>query len=567
MLRYFTAGESHGEGLVAFLSGIPAGLGIDQAFLNRELWRRQQGFGRGGRMKIETDKAHILSGVRHGKSIGSPISILLENKDWKNWEESLPVEPGDPEKHKRVASPRPGHADLAGALKYNFPEARYILERASARESAARVAIGAIAKLFLRELGIEVLSHVIAVGKATLANAEVPWERLQELHARQEVLLNCADPDSEQRMKAEVDHALRTGDSIGGVFEVVAHNVPPGLGTFAQWDERLDGMLAQAVMSLQAVKAVEIGTGVESALSFGSAVHDEIGYAKNGETKFTGFTRASNHAGGIEGGISNGQDILVRGYLKPISTLRRPLGSVDFATREPVKAAYERSDVCVVPAAGVAAEAMVALTLGALCAGKVWRRFHRRNAKKFCRLSTTIAGVLAERMIYPIVVYGDPVLERPSEPVTEFNAELKKLVDDMFESMYAAHGVGLAAPQIGIGKRIAVIDTTFKEDPKAKLVLVNPEVISREGKQQGQEGCLSLPDFRENVARANIVTVRAQDVEGNWFEKTGDDLLARAFLHEIDHLNGRLFISHVSALKRDLIKRKIKKLVRAGEWA
>jgi chorismate synthase len=367
MLRYFTAGESHGEGLVAFLSGIPAGLSIDLEFLNRELWRRQQGFGRGGRMKIETDKAHIISGVRHGKTIGSPISILLENKDWKNWEESLPVEPGDPEKHKRVASPRPGHADLAGALKYNFPEARYILERASARESAARVAIGAIAKLFLRELGMEVLSHVITVGKATLANAEVPWEKLQELHGRQEVLLNCADPDSEQRMKAEVDHALRTGDSIGGVFEVVAHNVPPGLGTFAQWDERLDGMLAQAVMSLQAVKAVEIGAGVESALSFGSTVHDEIGYNKSNEAHFTGFTRASNHAGGIEGGISNGQDILVRGYLKPISTLRRPLGSVDFSTREPVKAAYERSDVCVVPAAGVAAEAMVALTL-ARCA-------------------------------------------------------------------------------------------------------------------------------------------------------------------------------------------------------
>src|SRR5438270_8872573 len=293
MLRYFTAGESHGEALDGFIYGIHAGLKVDQAFVDRELWRRQQGFGRGGRMKIETDKAHIISGVRHGKTIGSPISILLENKDWKNWQESLPVGEGDPEKHKRVASPRPGHADLAGALKYNFPEARYILERASARESAARVAIGAIAKLFLRELGMEVLSHVIAVGKATLANAEVPWEKLQELHGRQEVLLNCADPDSEQRMKAEVDHALRTGDSIGGVFEVVAHNVPPGLGTFAQWDERLDGMLAQAVMSLQAVKAVEIGTGVESALSFGSAVHDEIGYSKRREARFTGFTRSS----------------------------------------------------------------------------------------------------------------------------------------------------------------------------------------------------------------------------------------------------------------------------------
>jgi chorismate synthase len=365
MLRYFTAGESHGEALAGFLSGIPAGLGIDHPFIDRELWRRQQGFGRGGRMKIESDKAHIVSGVRHGKTIGSPIAVLLENKDWKNWQEALPVESGDQAKHKRVASPRPGHADLAGALKYNFPEARYVLERASARESAARVAVGAIAKLFLRELEIEVLSHVIAVGKATL-NAEVPWEKLKQLHAQQEVVLNCADAEAEQRMKAEVDQALRTGDSVGGVFEVVAHNVPPGLGTYAQWDERLDGLLAQAVMSLQAVKAVEIGSGVEAALSFGSSVHDEIGYSKQ-DRPFTGFTRASNHAGGIEGGISNGQDILVRGYLKPISTLRRPLGSVDFETREPVKAAYERSDVCVVPAAGVAAEAMVALTL-ARCA-------------------------------------------------------------------------------------------------------------------------------------------------------------------------------------------------------
>jgi chorismate synthase len=369
MLRYITAGESHGESLVAFLSGMPAGLAVDQAFIDRELWRRQQGFGRGGRMKIETDRAHIVSGVRHGKTIGSPIALLLANKDWQNWQEQLPVEPGDPEKHKRVASPRPGHADLAGALKYNFPEARYVLERASARESTARVAVGSIAKLFLRDLGIEVLSHVIAVGKATLGNAEVPWEKLQELHGRQEVLLNCADSEAEQRMKAEVDQALRTGDSVGGVFEVVVHNVPPGLGTYMQWDERLDGMLAMAVMSLQAVKAVEIGSGVESALSFGSAVHDEIGYSgsKSAGQRFTGFTRSSNHAGGIEGGVSNGQDILVRGYLKPISTLRRPLGSVDFTTREPVKAAYERSDVCVVPAAGVAAEAMVALTL-ARCA-------------------------------------------------------------------------------------------------------------------------------------------------------------------------------------------------------
>jgi len=364
MLRYFTAGESHGEALVAFISGLPAGLKVDQAFIDRELWRRQQGYGRGGRMKIETDKAHILSGVRHGATIGSPIALLLENKDWKNWTESLPVESGDPAKHKRVASPRPGHADLAGALKYNFSEARYVLERASARESAARVAIGALAKQFLANLGIEVLSHVVAVG-ATELKDEVAWEKVRAVSEKDEVLLSCADPDTEQRMKEEVDKVLKTGDSIGGVFEVVAHNVPPGLGTYVQWDERLDAMLAGAVMSLQAVKAVEIGSGVTAAYSPGSAVHDEIGYG--GKEGFTAFTRPRNNAGGIEGGTSNGQDIRVRGYLKPISTLRRPLQSVDFSTREPVKAAYERSDVCVVPAAGVAAEAMVALTL-AQCA-------------------------------------------------------------------------------------------------------------------------------------------------------------------------------------------------------
>jgi chorismate synthase len=364
MLRYFTAGESHGEALVAFLSGIPAGLKVDQEFIDRELWRRQQGYGRGGRMKIETDTAHILCGVRHGITIGSPISIQLENKDWKNWQESLPIGDGDPAKHKQVKSPRPGHADLAGALKYNFPEARYVLERASARESAARVAIGAITKLFLRELGIEVLSHVVATGNVTLSNS-VPWKKISALHSREEVLLNCADPEIEQRMKDEVDKVLKTGDSIGGVFEVVAHQVPPGLGTYAQWDERLDALLAAAVMSLQAVKAVEIGAGVAAAYAPGSAVHDEIGYTAT--SGFTAFSRAHNNAGGIEGGVSNGEEIRVRGYLKPISTLRRPLQSVEFSTREPVKAAYERSDVCVVPAAGVAAEAMVALTL-ARCA-------------------------------------------------------------------------------------------------------------------------------------------------------------------------------------------------------
>ena len=363
MLRFSTAGESHGESLVALISGLPAGVPVDQAFLDRELWRRQKGYGRGGRMRIEQDKAHILTGVRHGKTIGSPVAMTIANNDWKNWEEILPVSEGDPAKHKAVSSPRPGHADLAGALKYDFPDARYVLERASARESAARVACGAVAKMLLRALGVEVASHVIRVGKAELSRPAT-WDEIAALQAKDEVLLNCVDAEDEQKMKAEVDLALRTGDTVGGVFEVVVHGLPPGIGTHVNWDERLDGLLAQSVMSLQAVKAVEIGRGVTAAESLGSTVHDAIGYEGSGE--FTKFSREHNNAGGIEGGISNGEDVIVRGYLKPISTLRRPLASVSFATREPVKAAYERSDVCVVPAAGVAAESMVAFTIARL---------------------------------------------------------------------------------------------------------------------------------------------------------------------------------------------------------
>jgi chorismate synthase len=375
MLRFSTAGESHGEALVALVSGLPAGVPVEQAKLDRELWRRQQGYGRGGRMRIERDSAHILSGVRHGKTIGSPVAMTLANNDWKNWEEILPVEAGDSSKHKAVASPRPGHADLAGALKYDFPDARYVLERASARESAARVACGALAKMLLAELGVLVGSHVVRVGTQELGR-EATWAEIAASNALETVLLNCVDAAAEARMKGEVDRALKTGDTIGGVFEVVVHGLPPGVGTHVNWDERMDGLLAQAVMSLQAVKAVELGRGVTAAESMGSAVHDAISYEQgdlepeDGGAKFTRFTREKNNAGGIEGGISNGEDVVVRGYLKPISTLRRPLGSVSFETREPTKAAYERSDVCVVPAAGVAAEAMVALTIARLVIDK-----------------------------------------------------------------------------------------------------------------------------------------------------------------------------------------------------
>ena len=390
MLRFSTAGESHGESLVALISGLPSGVPVDQEFLNHELWRRQQGYGRGGRMRIEKDTAHILSGVRHGKTIGSPIAMTLANKDWKNWEEILPVEEGDADKHKAVASPRPGHADLAGALKYDFKDARYVLERASARESAARVACGAIAKMLLRSLGIEVVSHVVRVGTAELGR-EVTFAEIAAIAGREDVLLACADPESEARMKAEVDLALRTGDTIGGIFEVVVHGLPPGVGTHVNWDERLDGLLAQAVMSLQAVKAVELGRGVTAAQSPGSQVHDAIAYegepTAEGSGKFTRFSREKNNAGGIEGGISNGEDVVVRGYLKPISTLRRPLGSVSFETREATKASYERSDVCVVPAAGVAGEAMVALAVARLVIEKFGGdslKELERNFKGYC---------------------------------------------------------------------------------------------------------------------------------------------------------------------------------------
>jgi len=360
MFRFETAGESHGQCLVATLTGLPAGVPVSVAAINRELWRRQQGFGRGGRMKIETDEVGIVSGVRHSRTIGAPIALLIRNKDWQNWTDALPVEDSDGAelKAKPVTRPRPGHADLAGAIKFNFHDARYILERSSARETTARVAAGAIAKAFLGEFGIQVLSHVVAVGAVRLGRS-ASWEELIALSHRPEVLLSCVDAQVEQEMKAVVEGIYRTGDTVGGVFEVVARGAPPGLGSHATWDSRLDGRLAQAVVSIQAVKGVEIGAAAENAASFGSTVQDTIHYDP-GERR---FTRGSNRAGGIEGGISNGEDIVVRGLLKPISTLRRPLESVDLVTHEPSLAAYERSDVCVVPAAAVVGEAMVALVL------------------------------------------------------------------------------------------------------------------------------------------------------------------------------------------------------------
>jgi chorismate synthase len=363
MLRFVTAGESHGQALVAWLSGLPAGLPVDLEFINGELQRRQLGFGRGGRQRIEKDQVDILAGVRHGQTIGAPIAIRLENRDWKNWEKALPVaavedSEGAEDAQRHLTAPRPGHADLPGAQKYNFHDARYILERASARETAARVAAGSLGKLLLREFGVQVLSHTIAVGHVKLARA-ASWDEIQAVGANLESPLRCVDATTEAAMKAEVDGVLRAGDSVGGIFEVVARGIPPGLGSHAQWDEKLDARLARAVMSIQAVKAVEIGTGVANSGSFGSEVQDEIVY----DAARKEFGRSSNRAGGLEGGITNGQDIVVRGYLKPISTLRRALQTADMKTKEVVKAAYERSDVCVVPAGGVVGEAMVAFEL------------------------------------------------------------------------------------------------------------------------------------------------------------------------------------------------------------
>src|SRR5579864_3261875 len=313
MLQFATAGESHGQALIAWISGLPAGLRIDLEFVNAELHRRQLGYGRGGRQKIEKDRAEALAGIRHGHTIGAPIALKIENRDWANWEKALPVEDSDgaDDAKRPLTAPRPGHADLAGALKFNLHDARYILERASARETAARVAAGAFAKLFLHQFGATVLSHTIAVGHARLER-DADWAEIEAVCDNLDSPLRCVDAEAEARMKAEVDHVLRTGDSVGGVFEVVARGIPPGLGSHAQWDEKLDARIARAVMSIQAVKAVEFGSAIANDASYGSEVQDEIHY----DAARKRFARFSNRAGGLEGGITNGSDVVVRGHLK-----------------------------------------------------------------------------------------------------------------------------------------------------------------------------------------------------------------------------------------------------------
>ncbi|HWN11286.1 MAG TPA: chorismate synthase [Pyrinomonadaceae bacterium] len=361
MFRFTTAGESHGRALVAILEGMPAGMPVDVELVNRELERRQWGYGRGGRMKIEKDEVQILSGVRHGLTLGSPVALIIENRDWANWTEVMSSEPLNraSEKSRELKRPRPGHADLAGGQKFDVRDLRNVLERASARETTARVACGALAKQLLGSFGVEIRSHVIQLGGIPEKALEVSWDEIGAIS--EDAPLRCANKQLQEQMVELIDRKREAGDTVGGVFEVVARGIVPGVGSHTAWDLKLDGRLAQAIMSIPAVKAVSIGAGTEASALPGSEVHDEIAY--NSETK--DFIRETNRAGGLEGGITNGEEIRVRGHMKPLSTLRRPLRSVDIDTKQEESAAFERSDITAVPAAGVIGEAMVALTLAA----------------------------------------------------------------------------------------------------------------------------------------------------------------------------------------------------------
>jgi chorismate synthase len=358
IFRFLTAGESHGEALTAVIDGVPAGLPLTLADIDADLARRQRGYGRGGRMKIERDQVRLVSGVRWGQTLGSPITLQIANRDWENWKATMSVAPPEPGvAQKEVTRPRPGHADLAGAMKYGHHDIRNVLERSSARETTARVAVAGVAKRVLGEFGITILSHVVEIGGARIPESlDLPWE---EVRRRAEASgVRCADPETEAAIITAIDQAKAKGDTLGGVFEVVALGCPVGLGSYVQWDRRLDGRLAQAFCSIQAIKGAELGLGFESARRPGSAVHDEILFDAQ-----SGFRRSSNNAGGLEGGVTNGQPVIVRAAMKPLSTLRTPLKSVDLATKEAVEAVVERSDVCAVPAAGIVGEAMMAIVL------------------------------------------------------------------------------------------------------------------------------------------------------------------------------------------------------------
>jgi chorismate synthase len=370
MLRFLTAGESHGKALIALVEGVPAGLALDLDEVTAQLRRRQGGYGRGRRMAIESDRAEVLSGVRHGKTTGSPISLLIPNKDWQNWQKTMYVEPDMPAEasganRTPVTRPRPGHADLAGALKYGHHDIRDVLERASARETAARVAAGSIARQLLARFGIDVLSHVTVIGGVGLDEPlAVTADQIRAIP--EDSPLHCADPAVEARMIAAIDRAKEAGDTLGGAFEVAVVGLPVGLGSYVQWDRKLDGRLAQAIMCIPAIKGVGIGKGPQVAMLPGSRIHDEIvpltAHPATGHPSM-GVARLTNNAGGLEGGVSNGEELRVTGYMKPIATLMQPLRSVDLRDMQESPAAIERSDVCAVTAAAVVGEAMVALVL------------------------------------------------------------------------------------------------------------------------------------------------------------------------------------------------------------
>lgn len=356
MLRYLNGGESHGKYLLAVLEGVPAGLPLTPDMVNSDLARRQKGYGRGGRMRVEEDRVEFACGVRHGKTLGNPIGLLVANKDWENWKDVMAVEPSQAPPAKVVTRPRPGHADLVGAIKYGHRDIRNVLEKASARETAIRVAIGGVAKALLGQFGMRVVSYTMEIGGVPATRIDDPLVAYDQAE-RSDV--RCPDEAAGAQMIERIRAAKHKGDTLGGVFEVVATNPPIGLGSYAQWDRRLGARLAMAAMSIQAMKGVEIGMGFEAARRFGSEVHDEIYYEQGGRQ----FVRKTNNAGGLEGGITNGQPIVLRVAMKPISTLYSPKKSVDIETKEPFDATVERSDICTVPAAGVVGEAVVAFEM------------------------------------------------------------------------------------------------------------------------------------------------------------------------------------------------------------
>jgi chorismate synthase len=356
MLRYLNGGESHGKYLLAVLEGVPSGLPLTAEMIDHDLARRQKGYGRGGRMRVEQDRVEFACGVRKGKTIGNPLGLLIANKDWDNWKEVMAAEPGPTPPEKVVTRPRPGHADLVGAIKYGHRDVRNVLEKASARETAIRVAIGGVAKALLRHFGIEVISYTVEIGGIV---AQCGPDSLEAYKKAESSDVRSPDPDAGSKMIEQIRTAKHRGDTLGGVFEVVVMNPPIGLGTYAQWDRRLSARLAMAAMSIQAMKGVEIGMGFEAARRFGSEVHDEIYYDRTEKE----FVRKTNNAGGLEGGITNGQPIVIRVAMKPISTLYSPKKSVDIISKEPFEATVERSDICTVPAAGVVGEAVIAFEM------------------------------------------------------------------------------------------------------------------------------------------------------------------------------------------------------------